>query len=310
MVQAAKMAAKALLSLKELMKAGETESAADKAADGGEDNEPVDDDELDLEDAEFLDKFLSTNVDLGLDDHADVMRNPVLMYQVKRAKDVARRDKRRQSLVAEGMDEDDVERLLLDEAAGVSGGGGGDGQKQNALALLIAHGARVKPMDGAGGADAQAADERRRAARTVEVYLQKDLGIEVKRTYREKAKSKNGPLDVALKTKDEPYGGSSKKRNADAAKTAKRMRVHFRLIHKDRAKRGLEYVPSNVEEYRRGAQQVSVSAKDQAALSLEVKEGDFAAEGEGGGEEEDEDDGEEGSEEGSEEEEEEEELAA
>ena len=238
-IAAAKKSAKALVTLKELLKAGADEQ------DGADDNEAEEDEEEEEKVVDILDRYLSTDVDYGLDDHADVVRNPILMYQVKLAKEAERLEKRRAALIAEGFDEDEVDRILEAEARGDFVGVGRSGAKMNPLALLISVGARAKPLAGGGGAEAAAADERRRAARTIEVFLQKERGIEVKKTYRDQqgAKKKGAnALEVATKTKEVRHGGEKALRVETSASTAKRGRNNLRLVQEDRRKKGLDIV--------------------------------------------------------------------
>ena len=107
-VNAVKVSGKALISLKELLMAG-----AAPAEDDGQADAVDDPDENEPEPAELVDKFLSTEQTYGLDDHADLIRNPVLMYQVNLAKKAARREMRKQQLIADGMDEEDASGLSL-----------------------------------------------------------------------------------------------------------------------------------------------------------------------------------------------------
>lgn len=289
MLAAVQMSVQAVMSLKELLKAA---GATEEDNNGADDADDVDEDEGDDGiGKDLLEQCMSTDVDYGLDDHADVVRNPIILYQVKQSKDTARREKRRLALIAEGIDEDVVNQMMEDEALGIASGGVGDGQRQNALALLIAAGARVKPLDGAGGAEAAAADERRRAARTIDVFLSKDRGIDVKKTYREKSsttKNKSGPLEVALKTKDEPYGGTRVARASKAAQIAKSGRIKLKKLHMERKKQGLDFVvPEERRDGRQGA--ALLTAADQKALLAELGDEvpDFADEDDGRAEDDD-----------------------
>ena len=101
-----------------LLKAGADEQ------DGADDNEAEEDEEEEEKVVDILDRYLSTDVDYGLDDHADVVRNPILMYQVKLAKEAERLEKRRAALIAEGFDEDEVggpPSVIMDEDSGFRG---------------------------------------------------------------------------------------------------------------------------------------------------------------------------------------------
>ena len=135
-----------------------------------------------------------------------------------------------------------------------------------------------------------AAEERRRAARTIEVFLQKDRGIDIKKTYRQKSSSsKNapGPLEVALRTKDTPHGGDKAKRIDGSAKIARRGRVLLKVLQAHRKQTGKDFVPSAESLASDGA---LLTGDDPAPLDEVRLEGELAGEegeeGEEGGEEE------------------------
>ena len=50
---------------------------------------------------------LSTEATSGLDDHPETVLSPVIMYHIKIAKDEARRQKRKQALMVEGMTDEE-----------------------------------------------------------------------------------------------------------------------------------------------------------------------------------------------------------
>lgn len=305
-VNAVKKVPQGIMSLKELFKASEK----DKDDDGG-DNEPVDEGEGEEEEKDLLEKCLNTDIDGGLDDHPDVVRNPIILYQVKQSKDAARLEKRRLTMISEGMDEDEVDEILANEVSGAGGNIGAGEGRQNSLQLLISVGARTKPAAGAGGADAQAADERRRAARTIEVYLQKERGIEVKRTVRQKGPSGKppvGPLEVALKTQKEPYGGSYAKRTSVAAETAKYGRAQLKKMQVERQRLGLEFIPSVPK--RGSASAMPMLTEDMQAGLLKELEEELQVGGVDDDEFKDDEEDEEGEEGGQESEDPEEDLAA
>ena len=233
-IAAAKKSAKALVTLKELLKAGADEQ------DGADDNEAEEDEEEEEKVVDILDRYLSTDVDYGLDDHADVVRNPILMYQVKLAKEAERLEKRRAALIAEGFDEDEVDRILEAEARGDFVGVGRSGAKMNPLALLISVGARAKPLAGGGGAEAAAADERRRAAqgdRSLPAEGARHRGQEdLPRPARceEEGRQCAGGCD---KDEEVRHGGEKALRVETSASTAKRGRNNLRLVQEDRRKR-------------------------------------------------------------------------
>jgi hypothetical protein len=278
----------ALVSLKELMKkAGEEEE---------DDTEKVDDDDgADLNDEDDpLSNWLSVEQTYGLDDHADVCRNPIIMYHISRSKEKLRREKRRAQMIADGLDEDVVDQLLADESAG-GGGGGGEG-RGSALATLIACGARVKPVGDSLSAEAEQAELRRRQARTVDTFLTKERDIDTSRTQPKKGsghKAKMSALEKAVATKSAPVGGEAFVREVEAAGVAKRGRILLRGLHARRKKAGL--VPKRVVEIKRHGGGVSaglISDADRLALLAEFDPDASADEaGEGGDDSIDFDDG-------------------
>ena len=289
LVEKVKASANAVITIKELLKAG----ADDAAGDDGAEEADGEGEEEEEEPAELLEQFMNMQDLRGLDDHADIVRNPIIMYHVKLAKEDARREKRKQQMIAEGMDEEDAERLLLDEAAGMgSSGGGGGGGAQNALATLIAAGARVTAMDDSSSADAAQAEERRRQARTIEAFLQKSRGIDTTKSTASKGggahKRSDNALEVAVKTAVTPFGGEKAKRDTEKTELAKRGRNMLRGIHARREKAGLnkqtrgQDVPA--ERRQGGAQGGLLSAEDQAALLAELTDEEGGEEG-GEGEE-------------------------
>lgn len=240
LISAVKNIPKAAITLKDVMKAGK------KADDGAGDTEKLDEDPDGEEDVgDIMDQFYSTDTTTGLDDHPDVVRSPIIMYHIKLAKDDARREKRKQALLAEGMDEEDAERLLLDEAAGVGMFGGvlnSDGTRANALATLISVGARVTSAgNNAQSAEAAAQEERKRAARTIDAFLSKSRGIDTTRTQPVKSASRKNAadaLEIAIATKQKPYGGETAERIDKAAVQARTGRLLLRSLTQRRDKEG------------------------------------------------------------------------
>ena len=289
---AAKVSGKALITLKELIMAGSKDAEDDGAADAVD--EP-DEDNKD-EPPELLEKFLSNETTYGLDDHADIVRNPVLMYQVGQAKAAARREIRKQQLIADGMDEEDAEQALIDEMTGALGSsGGGPSAGQNPLATLIAAGARVTALADSMGADAAQAEERRRQARTIDAYLTKSRGIDTTKTQRPKVgegvgRKKASALEVAIRSKDRPFGGLFMQLDGEKIKMAKDGRVMLRALHKRRKAMGLAYVPpkdndTGKKEVRRTGS--VMSAEEQANILAQLANED--PDGEGDDDEADED---------------------
>jgi hypothetical protein len=293
-LQSAKKSAQAIFSLKELFRAG-----AEQDKDDGEAETADGDEDQDEEPQELLESFMNNEQVNGLDDHPDIVRSPIIMYQVKVAKDEARREKRKLALIAEGMDEDDAEQMLQNEAAGGLMSGGGNEGRQNALATLIAAGARVTAVGGGQSAEAVLADERKRMARTIDVFLEKNRGIDTTKTVKKSSSGGQGKrldnaLEVAFKSANTPFGGDAAKRETERISMAKSGRTLLRGLHARREKLGLNRVKANEEEAVRkvgGTAGALLSSADQMALLAELAEEEGMEPLEGEGED---DEGEEG----------------
>ena len=224
-----KLIGKAIVSF--AIKLGTEEIVLDKAPGGGagdEDQPPQDDEEEEL--GEIVERFLSTVDDKGLDDHPDVFTSPILMYQIKKAKEEQLAQQRITVLAAEGLTEDEIaERMAMD--GGPSGPGAGP---KNALALLVSVGARVEAVRGGKDTDHLARIEARRKQRTVDVFLQKQYDIHTKKTER-KVRDKKGAhiksaLQIAHESKRETVTSGPEwrsERNATVAKSARGIYRHF-----------------------------------------------------------------------------------
>ena len=174
--------------------------AAAAAAAGADDNDV--EDEGPSAAADLMDEFLSVE-QTGLDDHPDVLVNPVLLYQIRLEKDRQRALKRLEEMKkllgdTEGMSEDEIAQRLAEQELAGGGQAVGDG-KQNALAMLISVGARVTSTSSASSEHAAVA-ERRRTAKNIDVFLQRTRDIE---TSRAPPKKKQDKLGVRLPTADE-----------------------------------------------------------------------------------------------------------
>ena len=274
LISATKNVAKATMTLKDLMK-----MSVQSRPEPTDEAEAVEEEEKEAEEpGELLEQFMSTEATSGLDDHPDTVLSPIIMYHVKVAKDEARRQKRKQALMVEGMTDEEAERLLLDEAAGGMFGGAvnGDGTRLNALATLIAVGARVTSAGNAQSAEAAAAEERRRHARTIDTFLQKQRGIDTSKTQPVKSTTRKNAadaLETALQTKIKPYGGHAVERSAEAAKVAKTGRRQLKELGERREKAGIITPGQEVEMKRREATAGNLqglSAADQMALLAEL----------------------------------------
>ena len=274
LISATKNVAKATMTLKDLMK-----MSVQSRPEPADEAEAVEEEEKEAEEpGELLEQFMSTEATSGLDDHPDTVLSPIIMYHVKAAKDEARRQKRKQALMVEGMTDEEAERLLLDEAAGGMFGGAvnGDGTRLNALATLIAVGARVTSAGNAQSAEAAAAEERRRHARTINTFLEKQRGIDTSKTQPLKSTTRKNAadaLETAMQTKAKPYGGDRVRRAADAADNAKNGRVMLRNLQEARNRAGIITPGTEVEMKRREAGVGGaglLSSRDQAALLAEL----------------------------------------
>jgi len=276
-------AAKAILSLPSLLKIKAADAGAGldnaEAMKDGED-EP-DEEEMKNKDAEEnFEDFLQTGELPGLEDHVDLEVNPVIMYNIKKAKDAQQQQVRRESLAAEGLTEDEIETKLL-------GGGAADaaGAKPNALAVLIAMGARVEPVKGGQSEDNVKRNEMRRKQRNINAFLSKTLDINTSITPNKEAGKggqKKNALDVARDTKHNPYGNASMKRVSAAARNAKSARALYRK-NKNSIQSMLESVTSLAfKNDRLGFD--TIKSKDIATLAAEEGGKSGAGSGGGGGE--------------------------
>ena len=205
LLNAAKLAPSALKTiLKSLGVAPPEPGAAEEAA-----NEDVA-----IEDpVQSIDDFINSDAVPGLDDHPDLEFSPVFMYKVKVAKEEARREKRRQQLLTEGYDPDQMD----DEDAQAAAAGG---DKKNALATLIEAGARVTPLVASQGAEAKLREDRRRQIKTIETYLNKNMELDVTKSSlheRKTAASSKGKkylsaLDAARLTTVKRAGSEAEER--------------------------------------------------------------------------------------------------
>jgi len=294
---------KAVLSLHLLLKIKEAMAGMDdaEAMNEGDDDEADDaggeDDTKKAE--ELMDAFMNSDPVDGLEDHPDVEISPVIMFQIKKAKEVQRLEKQKALLMAEGLTEAEAEERMTSLAE--SGGGVSD-VRANPLAVLIAAGARVEAARGATSDEMVKKIELRRKQRNVNVFIQKTYEIDttVKRAEAGDVGGSKGnkksALDVARETKSKPVGGENYKRELKAvtqAKSARDLLKKFKIqddLEKAAKKKkatggvsataGLEYGDGE----RRQA--VGLDAADLAALLAEDggegEEGEEGAEGEEG----------------------------
>lgn len=222
---------RAVLSLHLLLKIKEAMAGMDDAeAMANDDDADPDEGKGDRDKEELLDEFLFTDAGEGLEDHPDVEISPVILYQIKKSKDQQRLEKQKALLMAEGLTEAEAEERM--HALSEGGGAIGDG-RANALAVLIAAGARVESAKGATSDDMVKRQDLRRKQRNVNVFIQKAYDIE---TVVKPKKAEDGiedvksrgnkktAVEVARETKFQPVGGQTWQRELKGIKYAKSAR--------------------------------------------------------------------------------------
>jgi len=258
--------AEALRAIKESLK-----SMAQAAADEGEEDAEREDEAAAAQALEDVDDFLNSDQIPGMDDHAELEFNPIINYKIKIAKEEARKEQRRAQLIAEGYDPDE----MGDEHAMAAVGGG----KQNALATLVAVGARVKPMAGAMNAEAVAREDRRRTLRTIDAYLAKTYEADVARVATQPkpgAAKKLSALDAAKISETKRAGADVDARFEGIINVVKHARTQLRDINTKR--------PLEVHQVTRSS---GIDASDIKDIQAEMAA--LAAELEAGGDDDDDD---------------------
>lgn len=196
------------------------------AADDGDDGADDDGDEAVEEDqsaglGDGIDDYLSYETNTGLDDHPEMVFNPILMYQIKLAKEAQRERAKLAAIEAmEGEGGVGSEYAMANDFA----------VKQNALAVLISVGARVTPIRAGTDGDAVAMQERRRLLKTVDVYLSKELEVDTKSDAEHTGKKGGNrnkiktAMDVAKETEISRHGGEGLNREFQNLRFAKESR--------------------------------------------------------------------------------------
>jgi len=243
--------------------------------DGKDDNENVaGDEEEDVEDV--INHFLNREPVSGLDDHPELELSPVLMYQIKQAKAAKRAEMYANQLREEGLTEEEIESRMAGGDAGVALPAG----KPNAFSILIMAGARVTPAADKGSSDQQLIQERRRQARTIDMFLAKERQIDTSKEAVARDKHILGPgqqgkmsaLQMAQQTKDVPIGGSEGARSQDIILQATRGR---NLLRARKSSLTYKYVrPPKEEQEKKQRGGVQLDESDLAALQAEVEEED------------------------------------
>lgn len=271
--------------------------SADEGNDDGEDNDIDGEDEFAADN--LMEQYLNTDSVPGLEDHPDLEVNPVILHFVRKAKDRQREEKKmkaisemRDRLIAAGFSEDEIVDKLAEEA----NSGGGAPVRQNALAVLIASGARVEATAASGSAESQALQERRRRQKNIDVYLSSSLDIEVAKTAAPTKNAKGVKLDSAIevckRTEIDRFGGGTFMREQTQPRFAKVARNMFRDwksrnkwfddLYKGGDSDGEGDDPNEKKQERRGGGKID--ATDLASLQaefaglLDEDEGEDAAE--------------------------------
>lgn len=204
------------------------------SAEGDEDGDDGRVDEAMPTDLPDIEEFLSTDVVSQIEDHPEVEVNPIILYQVKIAKEKAREERQakylaelRDKYIAEGLSEDEIVERLLE------GGKAEEKQRQNALAMLISVGASVTPGAGRGNADSVALQDRRRQMKNVESYLANSHDIDVRKSKAVAKANASGvkmknAYEIARETEFVSYDGGAHERSKGQPRVAKEARNLFR----------------------------------------------------------------------------------
>ena len=211
---------KAMSLLAEAMKMMKQSKAAmpDEPGEGKAIREDEEDEEIDPDKARtIIDGFLDNVVTAGIDDNPDAEFNPVWDFKIRKQKERERLEFRQKMAEEAGTtldewDEDD--------------GGGGFGGRANALATLIAAGARVTGVHSAQDAKALAAKEARRKMKSIETFLTKHMDVEVvqirkDKTKRMEADRKLTVYEKAIETKKNRADGERQEVAIGAAKSSR-----------------------------------------------------------------------------------------
>jgi len=261
---------------------GDKQVADDGAGDDADQQEEEEEEEPSL-----LDQYIQPlEADPELADHPDVQISPVILYNIKKVKEELRLAQRKAALLADGLDEKEVEERMAMEA---SSGGGGGGGRMNALALLISVGARVEATSGSGNAEHVATMDRRRMQRNVDAYLQKAAGVEKFRSEKTARDPLGGRLkvahEVAHETKLRRVGGEEYERAMANLKKAKEARAIYKSYQsKQPTWQGASDDPGVMKRDRNANAGLANQTDMLAALQAEVEaeEGDEGEEGEEG----------------------------
>ena len=242
--------------LRKLATAAAEDKAADKGADGGDgEDADQDDDEMGSMADDLIAGFLDSDWVTGHDDHPETEFNPIMMYQVKKAKDEMRARKAIEALLlANDLPLDHLESMTSAERAkvlaelkaesgavkvtsnvgSVAGVTRKYGSTVNATHILVISGARLtaagKAVKSDANADAKKGQEVRERLRVIDSHLSSTDGIDIGQAEGQKGLAKamagvgglaKNALEKAQDTKLRPaYNMPSEERIVHSAKYA------------------------------------------------------------------------------------------
>jgi len=224
--------------------------------------------------ADIINHFLNREPVSGLDDHPELELSPVLMYQIKQAKAAKRAEMYANQLREEGLTQEEIDEKMAGGETGASIPQG----RPNAFSILIMAGARVTPPAEKGNSDQMLIQERRRQARTIDVFLSKERQIDTAKepVAREKhilgtgQQGKMSALQMAEQTKDTQTGPAA--RSTQMVGVATRGR---NLLRERKSSLRYKYVKPKKEdkdgETKKQRGGVQLDESDLAALAAEFE---------------------------------------
>ena len=241
-----------------------------EALGGGDDERPDD----------ILEEFMARGIENGLDDHPDLEINPVIMYQIKIAKEAKRMEMARAALRDEGMTEEEVEeRMLLASMGGANPVSAG---KPSAFQVLIDAGARFSSVS-SGSNEAALIQERKRQVRTIGVFLEKERGIDTGKDDKGTKTKPNTVLDpkkagerpksayqVAVETSE--HGKDTQWLAGEMVGVAKRGRKQM-LDQKGKVKYVYVKEKKELKELKQERAGKELKAEDLASIAAEFEDG-------------------------------------
>ena len=238
-------------------------AAGEDDKDGGDDNDTEEEAEEDKME-KMLEQFMSREWLSGLDDHPETELNPILIYQIKKAKEEMRqRHELEAKLIARGLEADHLDNLSPEERKALVAELKGDnavvlksnvgsvqgverkyGRTVNSTSILVKAGARFTPgasdvskLDNVDleSAEKKASEEIRGRLKIIDGHLQTTFDVDVTRSdvKRTSMTLKAGvgtglvknALEKAKETKLKPYGDDYTRRFAEMTTYAARGRA-------------------------------------------------------------------------------------